>query len=210
MKNTYGFPIMADILKPRSGGIFALDHLTMSEEEVRKAQIISAISFTGGYGRETWGLEAGTYCRLRRGRKIIMTDTWMERWTNLEVLRKSNGEVLTAGLGIGMILLPIQEKPNVTHIYVVEKEAEVINLVWDQLPLSEKCTILHADIQEIQFPVGSFDTIYFDIWDECGGDYYEETKELFRRFKYKLNRSNPQAWMGSWRREEMKRAARNP
>lgn len=208
MKHTYGFPIMADILKPREGKVFTLDHLTMNKDEVEKVQIFSTISFTRNYGRDTWGLEAGTYCRLRRGRRIMMTDTWIERRTNQEVLRKANGDVLLAGLGIGMILLPIQEKPEVRKIYVVEKEAEVIELVWDQLLVNGKCTIIQGDIHEVVFPAGTrFDTIYFDIWDGCCGDYYEETKGLFRRFKYQLNRANPNAWMGSWRREKMKREA---
>jgi spermidine synthase len=155
---------------------------------------------------EYYGFEPGTYVRLihKPTQTIIMTNTWMEWYTNTEFIRKAQGDILIGGLGIGMILLAIQDKPEVKTITVVEKEAEIIDLVTPQLPLNEKVTIVHEDIFTYK-PTQKYDTIYFDIWNDVCGDNYEEMKKLNR--KYSRSR-NPDSWIGSWRSYECKRLHR--
>jgi 16S rRNA A1518/A1519 N6-dimethyltransferase RsmA/KsgA/DIM1 with predicted DNA glycosylase/AP lyase activity len=93
-----------------------------------------------------------------------MSNTPMEHRTNREVIRKANGHVFIAGLGIGMILLPIQEKENVSSIIVLEKFQAVIDIVAPQLPLNDKVTIIKGDVFDYQFPNGTkFDTIYCQL-----------------------------------------------
>ena len=55
-------------------------------------------------------------------------------------------------------------------------------------------------IQEIKF-----DTIYFDIWTNIGGDNYPQMKELHRKFRKYLNKNDINKWMSSWRYDDCKR-----
>jgi hypothetical protein len=143
----------------------------------------------------------GTYCVLRVDGCLWMSDTRLEHITNWEVVNEARGNVLIAGLGLGMILHPILEKKEVAHVTVVEKYADVIALVEPTIK-SEKLTCIAADIYE-WFPAKGtkYDCLYFDIWSEQSTDCLEEMKKLhlrFRSFKAK------DGWMNSWRREELR------
>ena len=131
----------------------------------------------------------------------VMSDTQMEKKTNRDFVMKANGDVFIAGLGIGMIVLPIQEKEDVRSITILEKYPEVIELVGNQLPLNEKVKILQGDVFDYEFPKGTkFDTIYFDIWNYVNKDVYEEMKVLKKRYrKYKrFATENPNVYMDCW------------
>jgi SAM-dependent methyltransferase len=143
----------------------------------------------------------GDYIRLIHKGNCVMSNTDMEKRTNMEFVRKANGDVLIAGLGIGLILLAIQDKEEVRSIMVIEKYPEVIELVEKQLPLNSKVKIIQGDVFEYDFPKGTkFDTIYFDIWNYINSDVYEEMKELKKRYrKYKrLSRDNENAYIACW------------
>ena len=58
----------------------------------------------------------------------------------------AHGDVLIGGLGIGLIILAIQDNPEVHSITVIEKNQEVIDMVATQLPLNEKVKIIQADV----------------------------------------------------------------
>ena len=40
-----------------------------------------------------------------------MSNTYMERWTNMNFCDYAHGDVLIGGLGIGLIILAIQDNP---------------------------------------------------------------------------------------------------
>lgn len=197
------FKNMASILEDRKGENFALMKFAVTEEDVLKAK------------RNDWYGEyndfvPGEYIKLvdlnSVFQDVIMSDTPMERKTNLDLYSKANGHVLIAGLGIGMVLLAIQDKPEVTKITVVEKYQEVIDMVAPQLPLNEKVEIVQSDIFDYKPARGmKFDTIYMDIWTNIIGDDYKEHLSLGRKFKRRLNNENPEAWFGSWRKIDFKR-----
>ncbi len=203
--------LMAEVLKPVGGERFAIRHITLTQKSIEWAQLRDRINGR----RENDGQEPGTFAQLigKRGKnfrgteneEIIMSDTWMEWNTNWRFLFNAHGRVLIAGLGLGMILLAVQDSEEIEHITVLEKEEEVIALVKPQLPLLPKVEIIHADAFEWKAPKGAkFDTIYFDIWPDICGDNYEGMKRLHRRFARSLNRENPKAFMDSWRREEIR------
>lgn len=130
------------------------------------------------------GISGGDYTRLRYKGEVVMSDTQMEKSTNSFVMNYAHGDVLIGGLGIGMILLEIDKNPSVTSITVIEKYADVIELVGSQLPLSDKVTIINADVFEWKPPKGTrYDCIYMDIWNYINEDVYqEEMKPLKRKF----------------------------
>jgi spermidine synthase len=131
---------------------------------------------------------------------------WKKR-TNSRFIWNANGDVFIAGLGIGLIVLAIQDKEEVKSITILEKYPEVIELVGKQLPLNNKVKILQGDVFEYNFPKGTkFDTIYFDIWNYVNSDVYEEMKALKKKYrKYKqFTTKNPNVYMACWAEYEAK------
>ncbi len=138
----------------------------------------------------------------------VMSDTPMEKRTNKKFVQDAHGDVFIAGLGIGLIVLPIQEKEEVKSITILEKNAEVIELVGKQLPLNDKVRIVHGDVFEHEFPKGTkFDCLYFDIWNYVNQDVWEEMKMLKRRYlKYRHPKKvNPNVFTRCWAELEAKK-----
>ena len=84
------------------------------------------------------GIMLGTYIRLTHNGECVMSDTNMEQRTNLRFCLKAYGDIIIGGLGIGMIIMAIQDKPEVKSITVIEKNQEVIDLVASQLDFNKK------------------------------------------------------------------------
>lgn len=104
----------------------------------------------------------------------IMNNTDSEKANNLEIIHKARGDVLIAGLGIGLIVIPIMNKENVISIDIVEKYKEIIELIKPQLPLNDKVNIIYKDIANF-IPTKKYDVIYFDTLPEI--QYLENEKK---------------------------------
>lgn len=176
---------MADILEDRRNGRFTLERFTITKEN-------NSIRFP---------LPHGEYVRLMEHGEVVMSDTPMEKRTNQFFIDNAHGDVLIAGLGIGLIVLPIQDKEEVTSITILEKNPEVIEMVAEQLPLNDKVTIIQGDVYEHTFPKGTkFNCIYFDIWNYVNSEVYQEMKKLKRKYlKYKRTLAeDPNAFIKCW------------
>ncbi len=203
MKNLYGFPEMYKIIPEGKSGKWSIQHQIATEEKAEHKRRMGAIR-----GSWTWrGFEAGTYCVLTNangfGGEIVMSDTWLERFTNQDILREARGDVLLAGLGIGLIIAGIIDK--VDSLTVVEIEPDVIALVEQSLrgwlgDNNSKLVVVSADILTYE-PQQKFDAIYFDIWESICGDNYEETKTLHKRFRKYRKQGG---YMDSWLRDEFR------
>lgn len=134
------------------------------------------------------GIPVGKYIRLTHKGEVVMSDTPMEKRTNYDFVRKAYGDVLIGGLGIGMIVMAIQDKDNVKSITIIEKHQEVIDLVANQLPFNCKVHIINADVFTWKPQNGQrFDCIYMDIWNYISNDvYHEEMKPLKRKYGHYL------------------------
>jgi spermidine synthase len=125
-----------------------------------------------------------------------MSDTPFEWDTCREFVWQARGDVLIAGLGLGMVLLAVQAKERVTSITVLEKDPDVMALVAPQLPLNSKVRIVQADVFKWQRSRGQkFDTLWFDIWADICGDNARDFPRL--RALYKTARRTG-AWTGMW------------
>lgn len=112
------------------------------------------------------GIKPGTYIRLTHNGECVMSDTDMEKNTNRKFCSKAYGDIIIGGLGIGMIIMAIQDKPEVKSITVIEKNQEVIDLVASQLDFNEKVNIICADVFEWKPERGiKYDMAYMDIWN---------------------------------------------
>jgi len=198
---------MYELIPAKESSQFKIIHRKISEEEV-KFQKLKNIWDEKQY-MEVYGLTPGTYVVLgnKKNGETIMSDTWMEQYTNHEIIEKANGNVLIAGLGIGLIILPIQAKECVKSIVIIEKYQEIIDLVLPHLPLNNKVKVICADIDTYE-PKNNikFDTIYFDIWNNITADNYPQMKDLHKKFrKFLNNKVNPNCFIESWRRSDCRR-----
>lgn len=184
------FKEMSKILKEGQVGNFVLEKFELTGKEFR------------------CDIPKGKYIRLidkeQGWNGCVMSDTPMEKETNREFVEKAHGDILIAGLGIGLILLPLLEKKDVKKITIIEKNKEVIELIEHQLPKNSKITIINRDIFKNQFKTEKFDCIYFDIWNYINSDVYKEMKSLKRKYKKNLNIENPNNYIKCWAEYEAK------
>jgi len=129
-----------------------------------------------------------------------MSDMPMEQHSNLEFIQKAHGNVLIAGLGIGLIIIAIQNNPEIKSITIVEKYQEIIDLVFPFLPIKKECKVVCEDIFNY-IPEKKFNTIYFDIWNDI--NYKIRGIEILgEKFIEYLDISDSDCYMGFWREKD--------
>lgn len=138
-------------------------------------------------------------------KEIVMSDSMMEKRTNIDFVNEANGDVLIAGLGLGMIVLAIQDNPKVKSITVVEIDSKLKELSMQGLGkfLNEKVNIVIEDINNFT-PTKKYDVVYCDIWNNIDGENWEEMKSLTKKFKYFVNRDNDSAFLDHWRKKDVR------
>ena len=114
-----------------------------------------------------------------------MTNIIPEKIENLEIVEKAKGDVLVGGLGLGMIIIPIMNKPEVTSIDIVELSGEIIELVTSMVKFNDKVRIINCDISKFNPKGKKYDTIWLDTVDEslCSDkEYIQRSRDgLFLR-----------------------------
>ena len=155
-------------------------------------------------GEDTWQIPPGDYVKLERKPRslmgnIIMSDTPMEKRTNATAVVNATGDVLIGGFGLGMVVLAMQDKPDVHSITVIENNKEIIDNIAAALPLNEKVKVIHGDVYEWKPQRGKkYDAIWLDIWDNINSDIYKEEMQPLKN-KYRRYLSNSlYHWIGVW------------
>ena len=144
----------------------------------------------------------GTYTHLRRGGKLIMSDTPAERYDHVGFVQRATGDVLISGLGLGMCLGAVLKKPDVRSVTVIEKEPDVIALVGPHY-CDPRVTIINANALTWKpHPHQHFDVVWHDIWDDICTDNLPQMATLNRRYATKAK------WKGCWSQEQTKYYAR--
>lgn len=189
------YVVMSNILEERTIGDFSLSKFEIESDNLR-AMLLR--------------IPCGKFVRLLHRGEVVMSDTDMEKRTNANFVRNAHGKVLIGGLGIGLILLAIQDKPEVEKIVVVEKHHEVIDLIKDQLPLNNKVEIVNADVWEYE-STEKFNTIYMDIWNYINTDVYQKSmKPLMARYRKYLVSKNEDTdrFIDCWCKNEARKGVR--
>lgn len=145
------------------------------------------------------GVPFGTYTKLSRNGRLVMTDTPAEMRDHTFAVYKAKGVCLINGLGIGMVLKAILKKPEVTKVIVVEIDQEVIDLVSQHYNDPRVCFVC-CDALNYKPPKGiRFGMVWHDIWDDICADNLPEMEKLHRKYGGKTD------WQGSWCRAECRR-----
>jgi hypothetical protein len=178
-----------EIQKPKVG----------KDESVRKS-IYYCLNSLGPYDSL---IEPGKYVQLydRNLEEVIMTNSSMEFYTNYDFISKARGDILVGGLGLGLLELSIQDKPEVNSITVVEYYPEIIEMILSQLKFRGSISVINEDILNFKTEK-KFDTAYFDIWSTVSMQNYPGMKDLRMKFSGSLKDSS--SWIGCWREEECK------
>lgn len=208
-------PKITGHIEPAKKGVCTVDVFFTSHRDAHRESLIAAVN-----GDPHRMVEPGLFTRLMVNGQLMMTDAPMERRTNAEVVERAHGEVFIAGLGLGMILLPILRKKDVSRVLVIEKYKDVVDVIEPQIRKAagedeRKLAIaiddvLIADLPKKNSPLADsfvFDVIYFDIWPTIGVRNLKDIALLRRRFKPFL-RDTPTSWMGAWLEEHLQKEKR--
>jgi hypothetical protein len=160
-------------------GQWAVETFEVSERAAQTENLRHALQ-----GASWASIRPGTYKRLRApSGEVMMSNTPMELRTNLWIIGKAKGRILINGLGLGCVLTAILKKKDVTEVWIVEKEQDVIDLVWPTFASDPRCKLIHADALEYKPPKGvRFDVVWHDIWLTICEDNLEQMKTLHRRY----------------------------
>ncbi len=111
------------------------------------------------------------------GHTLWMTDSMQERLMMWEAAKRSHGNVLCAGLGLGIFPQYTVSLPQIKSVLIVEKNLGNIQLIkntWKATPFEnlDKISIVHSTIEDyISQTKKKFDTIFFDTWDALFLEY---------------------------------------
>ena len=185
-------------------GIATLRSFSISNEESKFYNLKSLLNGNGGFDCVT----AGQYVKLSVNNILMMSDTDMEKRTNYEFISNAKGDVMIAGLGIGLILHNLEKKVKtgeVKSITVYEKYQDVIDLItpyYKHLPITVKC----EDILNYLPPKEEmYNTIYFDIWPTINTDNLKDIRILHNRWKFHKRQDG---WMDSWVKQKLQNMKR--
>ena len=194
---------MATVLPEAKKGEAEVRHFVINEHLAAFSRLRAVVT----RGREGAAKE-GTFAQLFVKGSLVMSDTEHERQTNWDLLREARyGDILIAGLGLGMVLLPILAQEKVTSVTVIELSQDAIDLVEPHVRKAagkdaDKLTVIQADIYEWKPPRGArYNTIYFDIWGDICRDNLKDMKKLHQKFRRRKRRGG---WMSSWLYQELK------
>ena len=182
-------------------GDWEVKQFTVSEDNARLGMLRSTYSFSSR-GRCT---PTGTYTSLTHRGTTIMSDTPDEIRDHFEMIRMAKGSVLINGLGLGVVLKAVLEKPEVTDATVIELSPEVIELVGKhyQDKYGTRVQIINADAFTYKSPKGRrYGAVWHDIWDSICTSNIPEMHKLHRKY------GSIADWQGSWCRWQCERNRR--
>ena len=184
-------------------GDWEIDRIVVDAEGASKSALHAQIA--AYQGRREFPVPEGSYTRLRHHSQVVMSDTPSEMFDHAEFLRVAEGRVFIAGLGIGMVLQGVLNKPTVKHVTVVELSENVLRLVAPHYQAKfgrDRLTILQGDATFWTPPRGThknpFDAAWFDIWnDKCADNLDDISKIKKRWFRWAK-------WRGFWAEDQIR------
>ena len=151
LKWCHGYPNVIPINVPDGvSGSWSVSTFKVSKEDEDWGRVRSVAS-SSERGRY---VPAGTYKALKRGDRVIMSNTPDEIRDHRFFLHAARGKVLINGLGLGVALKAILNKvdetgkPAVESVVVVELSEDVLKLVQPTYAKDKRVQFIHADALE--------------------------------------------------------------
>ena len=191
----YADKYKVDVPEGQSGD-WRIERFTVTKEAEKFGRLRAIATGRGRFA------PAGTYTRLMRNGTLVMSDTPDEIRDHYEAIHQAKGHVLVNGLGLGVALQAMLEKPEVERVTVVEISADVIALVGPhyKAKYGDRLEVIQADAMTWKPPKGvRYDAVWHDIWDAICSDNLDTMHTLHRRYGRRTN------WQGSWGRYQCKR-----
>jgi hypothetical protein len=119
---------------------------------------------------------------------VFMSDAeWHDHRRVLELAR---GRVVVTGLGLGCVVRAMFARGRVERVTVVEREPDVIHLVWPPLAAAygDRLELHQADALTGPMPAGRWDLAWHDIWPTISGLNLPEMYQLRRRYRRRARR----------------------
>lgn len=136
-------------------------------------------------------VKPATYTKLvHQERGVVMSNTPMEVTTNLPFIKRARGRVLINGLGLGMVLRAVLDKPEVTWVTVYEIDQDVIDLVGaaflkdvdaGRLSIRRGNCLKHEPL-----PTEFYDIAWHDVWDTISDLNLPEMQALRLKWKERV------------------------
>ena len=110
---------------------------------------------------KTWTL----FQQLIKNGEVVDTNHPEAAARHRRFVSAARGDVLILGLGLGVSLQQVLQKPNVEHVTVVESPRALIDLVAPAFVGNERVQFVARSFEGYSPPSGSFfDVAYFDLW----------------------------------------------
>lgn len=167
--------INLDFIKNETIGAYEVTTKVLTEQEAKFYNLRALLN-----NRLEALVNAGTYKVLTKDGEIVMSNTQLEITTHQEAIEKAKGNILVAGLGLGMFLTAIKDKKEVKKIVVVEKSEEIIQMIGKYYK-DNKIEIINEDIFDFSTK-DTFDLIWIDIWNDFNNYNLEEMEYLKEKF----------------------------
>ena len=197
MTSSDPFPRMVEKIPAGEIGSAKVKHFQISESQSEFCKLRALLNH-----RATEYISPGEYARLLIHGGVMMTDTDMEKATNLELIKQARGHVLVGGLGLGMVVFTLlAKKPEIHSLTVLEINRDVMDLITPHLPKDPRLTVIGADAfkwERKNKRDPKFNTIFMDIWPNISGDYGHEVARLYGHYRPMLS---PKGWIGDWQTE---------
>ncbi len=117
--------------------------------------------------------------RCKKTGEILMSNTNAVKYYYYDFIKKSKGDILIIGLGIGICVLPLLNKETINSITVVELNQEIIQLFSN---FSEKINIINDDAWIYHKKLDQkFDSILIDIWQDIDV-FLEQKEEVIKKY----------------------------
>lgn len=201
-----GFPQMSHVLKPFDRDTIRIEHYEVSPVTavglaMRAMQRSNVRDYTppGTYTRMVVKLPETDpdYDEDRDGWVVMMSDTLAERVETRQLLNTARGHVLVAGLGLGMLVHALLERPDIDSVTVLEVNPLVIQAVGPTLAeYGPAVRVIEADARtwepgDNRVP----DTVLLDIWPVIGETMHRELAEMREHYARLFPAARIEGWL---------------
>lgn len=178
-----------------ASGEYKVESFEISEQDAEIASLRAL--FHGGRGN----IKPGIYKKLTKNGVIIMSNSPDEIRDFSYFVHIAEGNILINGLGLGVLVQALLNKPEVVKLTIIEISKDVINLVAPTFLKDKRVNIINDDAFNYNPPKDEYyNYVWHDIWTNISKDNLSEMTKLHRKYAKKTN------FQDSWCKELCKQS----